>query len=63
MEKELSEQEKDLLLFFISNEFISNEDMTDIIKIMKSLEDLGVALLAPLAVSLVEPVLSSLLKV
>ena len=63
MEKELSEQEKDLLLFFISNEFISNEDMTDIIKIMKSLEDLGVALLAPLAVSLVEPVLSSLFKV
>ena len=59
----MSEQEKDLLLFFISNEFISNEDMTDIIKIMKSLEDLGVALLAPLAVSLVEPVLSSLLKV
>ena len=31
MEKELSEQEKDL--------FISNEDMNDIIKIIKSLED------------------------
>ena len=31
MEKELSEQEKDL--------FTSNEDMNDIIKIVKSLED------------------------
>ena len=34
MEKELTEQEKNL--------FISNEDMTDIIKIIKLLEDSGV---------------------
>ena len=68
MEKKLSEQVKDFLLF------ISNEDMNDIIKVIKSLEDLGVlingvtetvrdeiknqegeflgALLAPLATSL-----------
>ena len=61
--------------------FISNEDMNDIIKIIKSLEDSGVfidgvtgtvkheikkqeggfpvALLAPLAASLVQPVISS----
>ena len=66
MEKELSEEEKDL--------FIWNEDMNDIIKIIISLEDLGVlfdgvteivkhekkkegkllgALLVPLATSLV----------
>ena len=36
MEKELSEQKKDLLYLFISN-----EDMNDIIKIIKSLEDSG----------------------
>ena len=34
MEKELSEQEKDLLIL--------NEDMNDSIKIIRSLEDLGV---------------------
>ena len=64
--------------------FISNEDMNDIIKIIKSLEDSGVlidgvtetvkheiknqeggflgALLAPLAFSIVEPVVSSVVK-
>ena len=64
--------------------FISNEDMNDIIKIIKSLEDLGVlidlvtetvkheirkqeggflgALLVPLAVSLVQPVIPLVVK-
>ena len=64
--------------------FISNEDMNDIIKIIKSLEDSGVlidgvtetvkheikyqeggflgALLAPLAASLVQPVISSVVQ-
>ena len=46
--------------------FISNEDMNDIIKIIKSLEDSGVmilgALLARLATSLVQPVISSIVK-
>ena len=65
--------------------FISNEDVNDIIKIIKSLKDLGVliesvtetvkheikkiqeggflgALLAPLAASLVQPVVSSVVK-
>ena len=65
--------------------FISNEDVNDIIKIVKSLKDLGVliesvtetvkheikkiqeggflgALLAPLAASLVQPVVSSVVK-
>ena len=65
--------------------FISNENMNDIMKIIKSLEDSGVlidgvtetvkheikkqkggflgALLAPLAASLVQPVISSVVKV
>ena len=60
--------------------FISSEDMNDIIKIIKPLEDSDVlidavtetvkqedrflgALLAPLAVSLVEPVISSVVNV
>ena len=64
--------------------FILNEDMNDIIKIIKSLEDLGVlingvtetvkdeikiqeggflgALLASLATSLVQPIISSIVK-
>ena len=64
--------------------FISNEDMSDITKIIKSLEDSGAlidgvtetvkheikkqedkslgALLAPLAASLVQPVISSVVK-
>ena len=64
--------------------FISNEDMNDIIKIIKSLEDSGVlidgvtetvkletkkqegwflgALLAPLAASIVQPVISLVVK-
>ena len=64
--------------------FISNEDMNDIIKIIKSLEDSGVltdgvtetvkyeikkqegrflrAVLAPLAASLVQPVISSVIQ-
>ena len=64
--------------------FILNEDMNDIIKIIKSLEDLGVLingvtetvkdkiktqegeflgdLLAPLATSLVQPIISSVVK-
>ena len=64
--------------------FISNEDMDDIIKIVKSLEDSGIlidgvteavkhelkkqeggflgALLAPLDVSMVQPVISSVVK-
>ena len=71
MEKELSEQENEFTLF------IFNEDINDIIKITKSLQDSGllvdgvtetakheidkqegrflVALLAPLAASIVEP--------
>ena len=78
MQRELSEQEKDLLYF------LSNENMNDIIKIIKSLEDSGVlvdgvsetgkheikkqegrfpgALLALLAASLVQPVISSVVK-
>ena len=66
------------------NLFFSNEDMNDIIKIIKSLENSGVlidgvtetvkheikqqeggfvgALLAPLAASLVQPVISSIVK-
>ena len=71
MEEELSEQEKNLL-------YISNEDINDVIKIIKSLEDLNVlidgiietvkykkkgdkffpALLAPLATSRAQPVIS-----
>ena len=65
--------------------FISNQDMNDIIKIIKLLEDLGVlidrvtetvkheikkqerrfliALLTPLAASIMQPVISSVLKV
>ena len=54
--------------------FISNEDMNNIIKIIKSLDDLGVkheikkeggflgALLAPLAASSVQLVISSVVK-
>ena len=79
MKKEHSEQDKNLRSFFISN-----KDMNDIIKIVKSLEDSGVlidgvnetvkheikkqegeflgALLAPLAASLVQPLISSILK-
>ena len=79
MEKELSEEEKNLLYF------LSNEHMNNIIKMIKSLEDSGVlidgvaktvkheqktkkdsgflgALLAPLAASLVQPVISSVVK-
>ena len=78
MEKELSEQEKDFALFIL------NEDMNDIIKIIKSLQDSGAlidgvtetvkqeikkqegrflgALLALLAVSLVQTVISSVVK-
>ena len=78
MEKEQSEQEKGLLYLF------SNENMNDIIKIIKSLQDSGVlidgdtetvkdeikkqqggflgALLSPLAPSLVQPVISSIVK-
>ena len=80
MEKELSEEEKNLLYF------LSNEHMNNIIKMIKSLEDSGVlidgvaktvkheqktkkdsgflgALLAPLAASLVQPVIASVVKI
>ena len=77
MEKELSEQEKDLVFFF-------NEEMNDIFKIIKSLEHSVVlidevtevvkhkikkqksrflgALLPPLATSLVQPIISPVVK-
>ena len=48
--------------------FISNEDMNDVIKIIKSLEDWDVLIdgfseqFAPLAVSLVQPLTSSVVK-
>ena len=73
VEKELPEQENDLTLFIL------NEDVNDIIKIIKSLEDSGVLInrvtetvkhkmkkeediLASLVASIVQPVISSLVK-